>query len=43
MTTHNTFAAPDAVKPSTFTGARLAGETLTVDLPARSVVILEFK
>ena len=41
MTTHNTFAAPDAVQPAAFTGATLAGATLTVALPAKSVVVLE--
>jgi alpha-N-arabinofuranosidase len=38
---HNTFAEPDAVKPVPFTGATLAGETLTIALPAKSVVVLE--
>ncbi|MBI4622283.1 MAG: alpha-N-arabinofuranosidase [Verrucomicrobia bacterium] len=42
MNTHNTFAAPDSVKPATFNGASLAGDTLTVALPAMSVVVLEF-
>ena len=38
---HNTFAQPDAVKPSAFNGAQLSGESLKVTLPAKSVVILE--
>jgi alpha-N-arabinofuranosidase len=37
----NTFEAPDAVKPVPFTGATLANGQLTVELPARSVVMLE--
>jgi alpha-N-arabinofuranosidase len=37
---HNTFAAPDTVKPAAFTGATRTGDTLTVTLPARSVVVL---
>ena len=38
---HNTFAAPDLVKPQTFTGAKLdAKGLLTVALPAKSVVVL---
>jgi alpha-L-arabinofuranosidase len=40
MNAHNTFAAPDAVKPAPFTGAKLAGDTLTLTLPAKSVVVL---
>ena len=41
MNAHNTFAAPDAVKPAPFNGAKLSGDTLAVELPAKSVVILE--
>jgi len=41
MNAHNTFTAPEAVKPATFTGATLAQGSLTVALPAKSVVILE--
>ena len=41
MNTHNTFAAPAAIKPAAFTGATWSGNTLTVALPAKSVVILE--
>jgi alpha-L-arabinofuranosidase len=40
---HNTFDKPDAVKPVNFTGAKLASGTLTVKLPAHSVVMLELK
>jgi alpha-N-arabinofuranosidase len=43
MTAHNTIAEPDAVKPVPFTGAKLAGESLRVELPPKSVVILELK
>jgi alpha-N-arabinofuranosidase len=38
---HNTFDRPEAVKPAAFDGARLAGGSLQVDLPAKSVVVLE--
>ena len=38
---HNTFAAPNVVKPVAFTGASLSGDTLTVALPPKSVVALE--
>jgi len=41
MNAHNTFDAPGAVKPQPFTGASLVGATLTVALPAKSVVVLE--
>ena len=41
MDTHNTFAAPEAIKPAAFTGAKLADGKLTVELPAKSVVVLE--
>lgn len=34
MNAHNTFEPPSAVHPVDFTGARLAGGGLTVDLPA---------
>lgn len=40
ITSHNTFAAPDVVKPAKFEGATLAGDKLTVTLPAKSVVVL---
>jgi alpha-N-arabinofuranosidase len=40
MDAHNTFAAPDVVKPVAFTGTSLKGDTLEVVLPARAVVIL---
>ncbi len=40
MNAHNTFGAPDTVKPAVFTGATLRANTLEVALPARSVVML---
>jgi len=40
MQDRNTFAAPDAVKPQPFTGAKLADGKLSVALPAKSVVVL---
>jgi alpha-N-arabinofuranosidase len=43
MTAHNTFEQPNAVHPVAFTGAKLAGGTLTVQLPAKSLVVLELK
>jgi alpha-N-arabinofuranosidase len=41
MNAHNTFDAPETVKPSAFDGAKLEGGKLTVVLPAKSVVVLE--
>ncbi len=37
---HNSFDQPDAVKPTAFTGASVAGSTLNVTLPPASVVVL---
>ena len=37
---HNTFEAPETLVPMDFDGARLDGETLTINLPAKSVVAL---
>jgi alpha-N-arabinofuranosidase len=39
----NTFANPNKVKLANFTGARKQGANLLVDLPAKSVVMLELK
>ncbi|MEO7600482.1 MAG: alpha-N-arabinofuranosidase [Opitutus sp.] len=41
ITTHNTFTAPNAVEPKTFSDVQLNGDSLTVNLPAHSVVVLE--
>jgi alpha-N-arabinofuranosidase len=41
MNAYNTFERPNAVHPEPFRGAHLSGETLTVELPAKSVVVLE--
>jgi alpha-N-arabinofuranosidase len=41
MDAHNTFDRPDAVRPASFRGATLAGDILSVDLPAKSLVVLE--
>ena len=39
----NTFDHPDSVHPVDFKGARVAGDLLSVDLPAKSVVMLNLK
>ena len=38
---HNTFAEPSVVEPQAFDGAKLVDGRVSVDLPARSVVVLE--
>ncbi len=40
MNAHNTFAAPEAVKPAAFTGAKFVNGQLTLTLPAKSVIVL---
>lgn len=40
---HNTFDKPDAVKPAAFSGAKLSGGELQVELPAKSVVMLDIQ
>jgi alpha-N-arabinofuranosidase len=41
MQAHNTFDNPTAVQPAAFTAFKADGESLTVELPAKSVVVLE--
>jgi alpha-L-arabinofuranosidase len=43
MNSYNSFEKPDVVKPAPFTGASVSGSTLTVKLPAHSVVVLELR
>jgi alpha-L-arabinofuranosidase len=43
MDAHNTFDAPDTVKPAAFAGATLANGVLTVAMPAKSIVMLDVK
>ena len=43
MNAFNSFEQPNAVHPMPFEGARLSGDTLTVQLPAKSVVVLELR
>ncbi|OKP92184.1 alpha-N-arabinofuranosidase [Paenibacillus sp. P32E] len=38
---HNSFSEPEAVAPQPFTAFKLEGDTLTVELPAMSVTVLE--
>jgi len=41
MTTTNTFDKPDAVRPARFTDFQLQGGQITLNLPSKSVVVLE--
>ena len=43
MQAHNTFDAPDTVRPIEFRGSRIERGTITVWLPAKSVVALEMR
>jgi alpha-L-arabinofuranosidase len=43
MDAHNTFENPDAIHPVVFDGAKLAGNKLSVILPAKSVVVLKLQ
>ena len=43
MDAHNTFDAPNAVKPAPFAGASINGRTLTVELPAKSIAMLDLR
>lgn len=40
---HNSFDAPETVRPVPFDAAQLNGGTLTVTLPAKSIVVLELR
>ncbi len=43
MQADNTFEQPNAVQPADFRGARLSGGVLTLDLPSKSVVVVELR
>jgi alpha-L-arabinofuranosidase len=43
LTDVNTFEQPKKLIETNFTGARLSGNNLTIDLPAKSIVVLELK
>ena len=43
VTDYNSFEKPTVITPTTFKGAKLKGNTLTVKLPPISVVVLELK
>ena len=43
MQAHNTFEQLNAVQPVDFRGARVSGDVLTLDLPSKSVVVVELR
>ncbi len=43
LNAHNTFDQPNVVKPAKFDGAKIDGDTLTADLPTKSVVVIELR
>src|SRR5690606_21663613 len=43
ITAHNSFEQPQQVKPVAFDGASLSGGSLKVELPAKSVVVLQLQ
>jgi len=43
INSHNTFDAPEVVRPAAFNGATVQGGQLSVTLPAKSVVVLELR
>jgi alpha-N-arabinofuranosidase len=40
---HNTFDNPEKIKPAIFNGATLSGSTLSLKIPAFSVIVIELK
>ena len=40
MNTHNTFSEPEAIKPVSFTGFKVSGDQLFLDLPSKSVTLI---
>ena len=43
MDSHNTFDEPENIKPSDFKNLKINGNTITVEMPSKSVVVLELK
>jgi alpha-N-arabinofuranosidase len=43
MNAINTFEKPDNLKPQSFTGAKVKGDQLSIDLPSKSVVVLSLQ
>ncbi|HTQ37610.1 MAG TPA: alpha-N-arabinofuranosidase [Pirellulales bacterium] len=43
LSDHNTFDQPDVVKPTGFSATKVEGENLTVEMPAKAIVVLELR
>ena len=43
MNAHNTFDQPTAVQPAPFSGVRVSGGSVTIDLPPKSIVVVELQ
>jgi alpha-N-arabinofuranosidase len=43
MQAHNTFEKPNTVQPAAFSGVKVEGETLRIEMPSKSVVVLEIQ
>ena len=43
MSAHNTFEQPNTVQPASFDGAQLDGQTLSLEIPPKSVIVLELQ
>ncbi len=43
MDAHNDFDRPNVVAPAAFNGARVSGGSVSVTLPAKSVVVLQLR
>jgi alpha-N-arabinofuranosidase len=41
MNTHNTFDNPDKLKPTGFDDIKWTGDELVVEMPSKSIVVLE--
>lgn len=43
LNTHNTFDRPDEIKPATFKEVKIKKNILSLDMPAKSIIVLEVK
>jgi alpha-N-arabinofuranosidase len=43
MTAHNSFEAPEVVKPTVFDDFKMKDGVLSINMPAKSVVVLELE
>jgi alpha-N-arabinofuranosidase len=43
LNTHNTFEKPDEVRPATFSNVKIKKNIVSLDMPPRSIIVLEVK